>query len=129
MEQPGKKFTTMDAYIASFPPEARKKLERLRRAIRECAPEAEEAMAYGVPTFRLKENLVHFAAHRNHIGFYPTSSGIAAFRKELTPYKTSKGTVQFPAGEPIPIELVKRIVRFRVGETKQGGKKARARTG
>jgi uncharacterized protein YdhG (YjbR/CyaY superfamily) len=118
------KFMTIDDYIASFPEEVRAKLRKLRRVIQTAAPGAEEAIAYGIPTFRLRGNLVHFAAFKDHISFFPTSSPIPVFRKELAPYKSSKGTVQFPLDRPIPFGLVKRIVRFRVKETqslKPGG--------
>jgi uncharacterized protein YdhG (YjbR/CyaY superfamily) len=107
---------TLDEYIGSFPKNVRDILAELRRVIRESAPEAEEAMAYGIPTFRLKGNLVHFAAFKNHVGFYPTPSAIEAFKKELSQYKQAKGSVQFPLDTPIPFELVKRIVKFRVKE-------------
>jgi len=88
----------------------------MRRTIRKAAPEATEAISYQIPTFKLNGNLVHFAAFKNHVGFFPTSSGIAAFKKELSPYKGSKGSVQFPKDKPIPYDLVKRITEFRVKE-------------
>lgn len=88
----------------------------MRRTIRKAAPAAEEAISYQIPTFKLNGNLVHFAAFKEHIGFYPTSSGIAAFKKELAPYKISKGTVQFPLDEPIPYDIVEKITVFRVNE-------------
>jgi len=88
----------------------------MRQTIRKAAPEAVEAISYGIPTFKLNGNLVHFAAFRKHIGFYPTSSGIRAFKKEISTYKWSKGSVQFPIDKPIPYDLVKKIVRFRVKE-------------
>jgi uncharacterized protein YdhG (YjbR/CyaY superfamily) len=112
-------FGTIDEYIASFPGEVRAILETLRQTIQKAAPDATEAIAYGIPTFRLHGNLVHFAAFRNHISFFPTSSGIAAFRKELSPYKTAKGTVQFPLGKPVPYDLVEKITAFRVTENNQ----------
>lgn len=111
-------FKTIDEFIASFPKNVRDILEELRRVIRESAPGAEETISYGIPTFDLDgRHLVHFSAYKNHVGFYPTSSGIEAFKKELSPFKTSKGTVQFPLDRPIPFDLVKRIVKFRVKET------------
>ena len=89
-------FKTMDEYITKFPKNVRDVLEELRRVIKESAPEAEETISYGIPTFDLKgRHLVHFAAYKNHVGFYPTSSGIKAFKRELSHFKTSKGTVQF----------------------------------
>jgi uncharacterized protein YdhG (YjbR/CyaY superfamily) len=97
---------TIDEYIAMFPTDVQKILENLRQLIRETAPEAEETIDYGIPTFKLNGNLVHFAAFKNHIGFYPAPSGIEAFKKELSLYKQSKGTVQFPLDKPIPIDLV-----------------------
>jgi len=114
-----RRFATIDEYIAAFSPDIQEMLENIRTAIRESAPEAEEAIAYGIPTFRLHGNLVHFAAFKHHIGFYPGGpSAIEAFKSELSQYKLSKGTVQFPLDGPIPFELVKRMVRFRVKENK-----------
>ena len=106
----------IDEYIARFPSDVRKILERVRRTIRKAAPEAEEAISYQIPTFKLKGNLVHFAAWKEHIGFYPTSSGIRKFKKELSAYEGAKGTVKFPMDEPIPLDLIARIVKFRVRE-------------
>ncbi len=110
------KPNSVDVYIAGFPPEIQRRLNALRRVIRKAAPEAEEAISYGMPAFKLKGMLVWFAAHRNHIGFYPKASGIAAFEKELSTYKNAKGSVQFPHDEPLPLTLVERIVKFRVRE-------------
>ena len=109
-------FRSVDEYIAAFPKNVQDILQKLRRVIRESAPKAEEAISYGIPTFKLNGNLVHFGAYKNHIGFYPTPSAIAAFKKELSSYKQSRGTVQFPIDEPIPLGLIKRMVRFRVKE-------------
>ena len=109
-------ITTIDEYIATFPADIRKILEELRLTIKANAPEATEKISYQMPTFFLKGNLVHFAAHPNHIGFYPTPSGIEAFQQELSAYKSSKGAVQFPLDQPLPLELIARIVQFRVGE-------------
>jgi uncharacterized protein YdhG (YjbR/CyaY superfamily) len=103
-------------YMAMYPEDIRNRLEELRRVIRESAPQSEEAISYGIPTFKLNGNLVHFAAFKNHIGFYPTPSAIKAFRKELSSYKQAKGSVQFPLDEPLPLGLVKKIVAFRVKE-------------
>jgi len=108
----------MDEYISQFPQNVRGILEQLRKVIRESAPEAEETINYGIPTFRLNGNLVHFAAFKNHIGFYPTPSAVVAFKKELTPFKQAKGSIQFPLDKPIPFDLVKKIVKFRVKENK-----------
>jgi uncharacterized protein YdhG (YjbR/CyaY superfamily) len=107
---------TIDEYIKIFPADIQIILEKMRRTIREAAPEATEAISYQMPTFKLNGNLVHFAAFKSHIGFYPVPSGIESFRKELTPYITGKGTVQFPLDQPIPYELVKKVVIFRVKE-------------
>ncbi len=111
-----KRIGEVDAYIAGFPEEVQQMLRALRDAIWEAAPEAEEAIAYGTPTFRLNGNLVHFAGYKKHIGFYPTPSVIEEFRAELTGYKQSKGAVQFPLNQPLPLDLVKRFVAFRVQE-------------
>jgi uncharacterized protein YdhG (YjbR/CyaY superfamily) len=109
----------MDEYISQFPKNITYILEDLRRLIKESAPEAEETINYGIPTFKLNGNLVHFAAFKNHIGFYPTPSAVVAFKKELAPFKQAKGSVQFPLDKPIPFDLVKKIVKFRVKENEQ----------
>lgn len=116
--EPGKgKFKTIDEYIETFPKEIQTMLGKMRQTIRKAAPGAVEAISYQMPTFKLNgKNLVHFAAHPKHIGFYPAPSGIEAFQKELFRYKSSKGAVQFPLDEPIPSDLVRRIVLFRVKE-------------
>jgi uncharacterized protein YdhG (YjbR/CyaY superfamily) len=111
-----KKSIDIDGYIAGFPIDIQKRLEKLRVTIRKAAPESEEVISYGMPAFRMKRILVYFAAHGNHIGFYPTSSGIKNFEKELSLYKTSKGAVQFPYDRPIPFHLVSEIVKFRMSE-------------
>ena len=108
--------STIDEYILGFPREVQKKLSELRATIRRAAPDAVEKIAYRMPTFFQEKNLVHFAAYAHHIGFYPAASGIAAFKDELTGYVTSKGAVQFPIEKPLPLELVTRIVEFRVAE-------------
>lgn len=110
------KFEDIDSYIASFPEETRKLLQQLRITISKAAPEAKETINYGMPTFALKGNLVHFAAFESHIGFYPTPSGIEAFKKELSGYEGAKGSVQFPLSKPIPFDLISKIVKFRVKE-------------
>jgi uncharacterized protein YdhG (YjbR/CyaY superfamily) len=106
----------IDEYIAGFPPAVRAILGILRQTIRQAAPQATEKISYQMPTYFLNGNLVHFAAYKNHIGFYPTPSGISAFQDDLKAYKTSKGAVQFPLDKPLPLELVKRMVEFRVVE-------------
>jgi uncharacterized protein YdhG (YjbR/CyaY superfamily) len=112
----GKSFKTIDEYIAAFPKEVQGILKTLRREIKKSAPKAAEAISYGIPTFKLNGNLVHFVAFKKHIGFYPTPSAIVAFKKELSRYKTSKGAIQFPIEEPMPLPLIGRMVKFRVNE-------------
>lgn len=107
---------TIDEYIAGFPPDIQHILERIRETVREAAPDAEEAISYQMPTFKLEGNLVHFAAYKDHIGFYPTPSGIENFDAQLSSYKTAKGSVRFPLDEPIPYDVISEIVRFRVSE-------------
>jgi uncharacterized protein YdhG (YjbR/CyaY superfamily) len=108
---------SIDDYIAAFPPETQKMLEELRALIREVAPEATETISYAIPTFDLNGHLVHFAGYEHHIGLYPTGSGVEAFKEELKPYKQGKGSVQFPLGQPLPTDLIRRIVEFRVGQS------------
>ena len=112
-------FADIDEYIAAFPPAVQEILQSIREVIRRAAPGAEEAIRYGMPTFRLHGNLVHFAAFKDHIGFFPTPSAIDAFRTELSSYALSRGTVRFPLDQPIPDDLVERMVRFRVEETRE----------
>ena len=109
-------FKNIDEYIEIYPTEVQVKLQKMREAIRTAAPAAIETINYGMPTFKLNGNLVHFAGYAKHIGFYPAPSGIAAFAKELSAYKSSKGAVQFPHDKPIPYHLVKQIVEYRVKE-------------
>ncbi len=106
-------------YILQFPPDIQEVLTELRRVIKEAAPEAKEKISWGMPTFVLEGNLVHFAAYKKHIGFYPGDSGIEAFKKDIEKYKSSKGAVQFPIGEPMPYELISRIVKYRAVENKK----------
>lgn len=120
----GKSPETIDSYIIGFPQDVQERLQRVRQVIAQAAPDAEEAIRYQMPTFRLAgKNLVHFAAFAHHIGFYPIPSGISAFKKELARFKKGKGSVQFPLDEPIPYDLVRRIVLFRVQETLNSTKK------
>jgi uncharacterized protein YdhG (YjbR/CyaY superfamily) len=109
-------FKTIDEYINTFPEDVRRILNELRQTIKEVAPEAEETINYQIPTFTLNGNLVHFAAFENHIGFYPTPSGMEAFKKELSSYKGAKGSVQFPIDQPLPLPLIRKIVKYRVKE-------------
>ena len=111
-----KSAQTIDEYISGYPPEIRARLEAIRAAIREIAPEAEEAVKYGLPTFVLHGNLVHFGAFKHHIGFYPAPSGLEAFKDQLVQYKGSKGAVQFPLDQPLPLDLVREITAFRLRE-------------
>lgn len=109
-------YHTIDEYIALFPAEIQKILQELRAAIRLAAPGAQEKISYQMPAFALKGNLVYFAAWKDHIGFYPTSSGTQAFQQELSAYEFSKGTVKFPIDQLLPLDLVSRIVKYRVAE-------------
>ena len=108
--------TSIDEYIALFPEETQKFLQELRSTIKNAAPGAEEKISYQMPAFTQKGILVYFAAWKNHIGFYPTSSGTQAFKQELSVYKSSKGSVKFPLDKPLPLDLISNIVRFRVAE-------------
>ncbi len=109
-------FRTVDEYIAAFPEDIRTLLQSVRATIRAAAPDAEERIAYQMPTYSQHGNLVHFAALKNHIGFYPTPSGIDAFHADLAKYRSTKGAVQFPIGEPLPLELIRKVTQFRVEE-------------
>ncbi|WP_291950468.1 DUF1801 domain-containing protein [Chitinophaga sp.] len=124
MERPN--VSTIDAYIATFPTKVQKILQQVRTTIKKAAPTAEEKISYGIPTFALHGNLVHFAGYEHHIGFYPTSSGIKHFEQELSPYKTSKGAVQFPIDAPMPLDIITRITVFRLKENEEkAGAKAK----
>ena len=116
MEENKVPFKSIDKYILQFPNEVQEILKTLRKFIKELAPYAEEKISYQMPTFYLHGNLVHFAAFKNHIGFYPGASGIANFKDRLTEYKSGKGSVQFPIEKPLPYELISEIVKFRVAE-------------
>ena len=112
-----KQFKTINEFIGSFPGDVQNILEKIRQTIQKAAPKAIETMSYGIPTFDLKgKHLVHFAAFKNHIGFYPTPTGIKKFKKEISSYTWAKGSVQFPLYKPIPFALVRKIVTFRVKE-------------
>jgi uncharacterized protein YdhG (YjbR/CyaY superfamily) len=112
-----KQFRTIDEYIETFPKDVQPILEKVRQTIRKAAPKAVEAISYQMPTFKLNgKGLVYFAGYKSHIGFYPIPSGVEAFKKELSKYKQGKGSVQFPLDEPVPYDLVTRIVQFRVKE-------------
>lgn len=117
-----KRIETIDEYIQDFPENVQRILESVRQTIRKAAPEAVEAISYQMPTFKLNgKNLVHFASFKNHIGFYPIPSAVEAFKKELSAYEQGKGSVQFPIGEPVPLDLIGRIVEFRVKEIMNKG--------
>lgn len=112
-------IATVDDYIAGFPSPVKKILSAMRKTIKSAAPNAEELISYQMPAYKYKGVLVYFAAFEKHIGFYATPTGHSAFKKELSQYKTGKGSVQFPLTEPLPLELVKRIVQFRVKENEE----------
>lgn len=117
---------SIDEYILQFPPHVQEILRALRQVIKEAAPEAKEKISWQMPTFVLHGNLVHFAAHTKHIGFYPGASGIDAFKHQLSGYKGAKGSVQFPFDKPLPYELITKIVKFRIAEnTKQAETKVK----
>lgn len=117
-------YKNTDEYISLFPPHVQLILQHLRKSIHDLIPEAEETISYGIPTFRLYGNLVHYAAYKNHIGFYPGAAGIEIFKDKLSGYKLSKGTVQFPIDEPLPFDLILEIVQYRANQNLQ---KAQAR--
>jgi uncharacterized protein YdhG (YjbR/CyaY superfamily) len=114
---------TTEEYIALFSGDVKKKLQTIRKLVRKLAPDATERISYGMPSFYLNGNLVYYAAFRDHIGFFPTASGVAAFEDKLTKYKFSKGTIRFPFGEPLPTALITRIMKFRVAENRKKKKK------
>jgi uncharacterized protein YdhG (YjbR/CyaY superfamily) len=111
-----KGFKTIDGYIRTFPKDVQAVLQKVRQTIHAAAPQAIEAISYQMPTFKLNGNLVHFAAWKNHIGFYATPSGHQAFQKQLSKYKGAKGSIQFPMDEPIPYDLIRKMVVYRVKE-------------
>ena len=113
---PRKKYKTVEEYFADFPKETQVKLEQIRQAVKEVAPEAQEAISYQMPSFKLDGNLVWYAAFKDHIGFFPRETGVAAFKDKLAGYHVSKGTIQFLIDKPIPIALIKEIVKYRIKE-------------
>ena len=115
-QQKGQKHETIEEYLADFPEDVWKILHTIRQIIRNSAPDAEEVINYGIPTFKLNGNLVHFAAFKKHIGFYPNPSAVKAFENELSAYEISKGSIKFPLDQPIPFDLIERIVLYRVDE-------------
>ncbi|MGO4291708.1 iron chaperone [Chitinophaga sp. RAB17] len=112
-------ISTIDEYIAGFPPDIQEILEQVRATVKKSAPKAEETISYGMPAFKQNGHLVYFAAFKNHIGFYPIPSGMEQFKAELAGYKTGKGSVQFPLDEPMPLTLIGKIVKFRVKENEK----------
>ena len=114
---------TTDEYIAQFPKSTQVLLEKMRAIIKKAAPKAEEKISYGIPTFKLNGNLVHFGGYKSHIGFYPAPSGIEAFKKELAKYEGSKGTIRFPLDKPLPATLITQVVKFRVAKNLEKVKK------
>lgn len=113
----------IDAYIQNYPDDVQKVLEKIRAVIKKAAPDAKETIKYGIPTFTLAGNLVHFGAYKNHIGFYPAPSGIEEFKEALSIYQSGKGTIQFPLDQPIPFDLIRDVVLFRVQENLNKKKK------
>jgi len=113
------KFKTVDEYISAFPPSAQKILKDVRKTIHEAAPQAEDVISYNMPAVKLKGVLVYYAAYEKHIGFYPTASPIEVFKDQLSDYKFSKGAIQFPIDEPMPFDLITRIVKFRMKEVQE----------
>ena len=113
----------IDEYIDRFPGKVQKLLQKIRKTIQKAAPDAVEAISYGIPTFRLNGNLVHFAAFQSHIGFYPAPRGVAEFKDDMARYEGGKGTARFPLDEPIPYELITRMVKFRVQKNLEKGVK------
>lgn len=126
MTTKGTAVQNIDEYIAGFPAEVQEILQKVRQAIREAAPGAQETINYQIPTFVLEGNLVHFGGYKKHIGFYPAPSGIEKFKHKLSEYEVAKGSVKFPLEKPIPYDLIKEIVIFRVDENLE---KAKAKKG
>ncbi len=120
--KPSTKFASVEAYHAAFPEAVRERLDEIRAIIKQAAPKAEEILSYNMPAYRQHGVLVYYGGGKNHVGFYPTGSPIVAFKEVLTPYKTSKGAIQFPLDKPIPKKLVKDIVKFRMAEDEEHAK-------
>ena len=116
---PGAKFKDTDEYISVFPETTQKILQQVRNTIKKAAPKAAEVISYNMPAFKQNTVLVYFAGYDNHIGFYPTPSALEAFKKEIAVYKSSKGAVQFPLNEPLPLALITKMVKFRVEQTQE----------
>lgn len=120
---PSQKFSNVDEYIAVFPPGTQTILQEIRQAIKKAAPKAEEVISYNMPGYKLNGMLVWYAGYKNHIGFYPKPSGLKAFQKELSGFKSSKGAVQFPIDQPMPLSLVTKIVKMRIKENAEAADK------
>ena len=118
-----KKYNTVDEYINSFDKDKKALLNQIRSIVKESFDNLEETISYGMPAYKLNGILFYFAAFKDHIGFFPTSAGVTKFKKELVNYKTSKGTIQFPIDKPLPISLIKRIIKFRIKEDSKKEKK------
>lgn len=116
MQKRSMKPANIDEFIAQYPADVQQKLQQLRQTIHHYAPDAKEKISYGMPTFYLNKNLVHFSAYETHIGFYPGAAAIAEFSEQLKPYDTSKGTVRFPIDKPLPLELVSNITEYCVSQ-------------
>jgi uncharacterized protein YdhG (YjbR/CyaY superfamily) len=127
MEKDGKGYDSIDEYISCFPAETRRLLEEVRAIIKATAPDAVEKISYQMPTFYLNGNLIHFAAFKNHIGLYPTPNGIEEFQEELKAYKSGKGSVQLPIDQPLPLDLIRRIVEYRVVQNNMKSKKKKTK--
>jgi len=119
----GEQAKNIDEYIAGYPDDVQELLQTIRATIKAAAPDAKEAIKYAIPTFTLNGNLVHFGGYKNHIGFYPAPMGIEAFAAETKVYETGKGTLQFPIDKPLPLDLISRIVKFRVEKNLEKAKK------
>ena len=128
MEDNKVRFNSIDEYVATFPEEIQAVLQTIRETVRAAAPDAQEKISYQMPTFFLKGNLVHFAAFKHHIGFYPTPSGVDAFKEEIARYQSAKGSIRFPLDEPMPLDLITRIVKMRMADNlKKAASKSRKR--
>jgi uncharacterized protein YdhG (YjbR/CyaY superfamily) len=122
MKKNNMNFNDIDEYHSLFPEDIQKILEQIRQAIKQAAPDSTETISYGMPAFKKNKVLVYYAIHKDHIGFYPTPSPIVHFKKELEKFKTSKGAIQFPINKPLPLTLIKNIVKFRLEEDKSNDK-------
>jgi uncharacterized protein YdhG (YjbR/CyaY superfamily) len=116
--EPGKRPGSFEEYIIAYPSSIQDRLQKIRSLVKKAAPDAEEKISYGMPAFTLQGMLLYFAAHTKHIGFYPFTTAIAAFREELSEYKTARGSIQFPNEKPLPVKLISQIIAFRVAENK-----------